>query len=323
MKRLFSAFCFYLLFYFFNYLLVQIGVCLPLCLYLLQINDQLALWITMMMLITCIITQVFKRFVWRPRPWMLGRVQVISKTKTSAFPSRAVTISFVFGFIIALAINYSEGPRFDWHSDMIYLPLLFSVVSGIARIVLGAHYFSDCFFGVIAGATIVYISILLVPIHKGIITACPSCTTTVLSDSCYTSRKYAITATTLLSMANWKAFSLALTWIVAFCLFCIFDPLGFWSKSFQTLGTLLPCLLFHVTFLCPNHLGTVTSLGPRNPDGYKQFFVYALAASLIAFCMVFGIKVANKLYWPVRFVLLISYVVCVFFIIGFTRMLYA
>ncbi|GJD06682.1 hypothetical protein Gasu2_10840 [Galdieria sulphuraria] len=47
-------------------------------------------------------TQLFKRFLWRPRPWMLDEtVFVWKRDKTSSFPSRGVVCSVVFCFVLS------------------------------------------------------------------------------------------------------------------------------------------------------------------------------------------------------------------------------
>uniref|UniRef100_A0A7S0ZLG7 Phosphatidic acid phosphatase type 2/haloperoxidase domain-containing protein n=1 Tax=Timspurckia oligopyrenoides TaxID=708627 RepID=A0A7S0ZLG7_9RHOD len=98
----------------------------------------------------CLCSQVPKRWIFRPRPWMVGRGIGVRFDKTSSFPSRAAACAIVFPLMIFDALNVEYDIVASRGAVM--LTLLLTVLSaGFARINVGAHYPSDIVGGVFLG----------------------------------------------------------------------------------------------------------------------------------------------------------------------------
>lgn len=85
---------------------------------------------------TCILGQIPKRIWFRNRPWRLVSKFKRSEDLSSSFPSRS---SLMAGSILfSNILYYHSGPMALIWSFWVYL------ATAISRIVLGAHFFSDC-----------------------------------------------------------------------------------------------------------------------------------------------------------------------------------
>ena len=94
-----------------------------------------------------VVSQIAKRFVWRSRPWMVARAKLVMRTKTSSFPSRAVTCSVCY-VVIFYVVAWNEmfaGLTFQWW--MCFILPISVLLSSFSRVQLGVHYPSDCLFG--------------------------------------------------------------------------------------------------------------------------------------------------------------------------------
>ena len=75
---------------------IEIGLSIPFLLLSLQFDVQAIICLYVMLLFS-ISTQLFKRFVWRNRPFVVDRAELRSKElKTSSFPSRAVVGGVIY-----------------------------------------------------------------------------------------------------------------------------------------------------------------------------------------------------------------------------------
>ena len=76
---------------------IEFGLSIPVLLLSLQQYDREAIAALYVMLSMAFLTQIFKRFVWRDRPFAVGRaIALHSELKTSSFPSRAVVGGVVY-----------------------------------------------------------------------------------------------------------------------------------------------------------------------------------------------------------------------------------
>lgn len=100
-----------------------------------------------------VLSQIPKRFVWRPRPWMVFRAEGVRKDKTSSFPSRAAACSVVFPLLILAAYKEIVGREARWWAAGLFLMVsIFS--TGFARVNVGAHYPSDILGGLVMGLVV-------------------------------------------------------------------------------------------------------------------------------------------------------------------------
>ena len=220
---------------------IEFGLVLPFSLYLVGADD-LADLSTFLLLALSVISQVPKRFIWRARPWMVKRAIRVRKDKTSSFPSRAVTCAVVYGALLAVAISSSSSSPFP-----LILPIcgLFAALAAAARVIVGAHYPSDCVVGLVAGVVITSIGWGM---YAGEVGVCGACTS-ALDGGCYDRTSHPISASNI--PLNWlvPALGVAVSSVVLALLAC--PPLYFWTKSSYVLGVLVPCIVFRLSFLCP------------------------------------------------------------------------
>lgn len=147
---------------------IEFGLSIPVLLLSLQQYDREAIAALYVMLSMAFLTQIFKRFVWRDRPFAVGRaIALHSELKTSSFPSRAVVGGVVYAsFVGALLSPYRDalpwGPS-TWLSWLLVAGL--AIGSSWSRIVLGVHYPSDCLCGAALGLVIFVIGVSGARLH--------------------------------------------------------------------------------------------------------------------------------------------------------------
>ena len=117
-----------------------------------------------------------KRFLFRPRPYMVARARGFSKDPTTSFPSRAVTCGTVYATLIGFSVINRNSDmdsllqEFNWLLLLVVLAVTGS--TAWARIYLGAHYPSDCIFSIPQSFLIMLVAISLFYFEKAI---CGSC----------------------------------------------------------------------------------------------------------------------------------------------------
>lgn len=117
----------------------------------------------LMLLTLSVFSQIPKRFVWRPRPWMVNRAKKVRADLTSSFPSRAAACALVFPLLIMDGLQREFGivtPN-KVAVPVVALCILFT---GFARINVGAHYPSDILGGIVLGVAVWYSGKFLVTI---------------------------------------------------------------------------------------------------------------------------------------------------------------
>lgn len=111
---------------------------------------------TSVLLVLAICSQIPKKFIWRPRPWMSGRGKGFRKDKTSSFPSRAVVCGVVFAWLAVSCVAVEQvGSSGSLPVNMSWFAVVvLGALASISRVCVGAHYPSDCLCGFILGVAI-------------------------------------------------------------------------------------------------------------------------------------------------------------------------
>jgi len=210
--------------------------------------DHLSRWFIISGIITAIIAQFPKRFLFRKRPYMEKRALQIGKDDTSSFPSRAVVCGVVYSFAAVYAYNAHHGTV---DSGSIYQFIVFPILGGLAasfsRIHLGVHYPSDCVCGLILGYMIALSSLAIS--HLPNIFGCPSCG----DGSCYVGLGLkAMTAKTF-ELQNIHLAFLVIIITGLLQIFSNWPPLKFWDKSAPIFGTFCACISVEIMLACPKY----------------------------------------------------------------------
>jgi len=253
---------------------IELGIASPLVLFILG-YDGLATEFVYLALLTALISQIPKRFVWRFRPYMVNRAKMVKKDKTSSLPSRAVTCATVYSFAVIWGYMYKNMPDdgsipFEW-----WMPLLFLfaiLISSFARINLGAHYPSDCVAGIIQGTIVCLIGTAF---WKGDTVGCSSCR----DRRCYSQSPDSTLTLQSLDHINILMVLLVFGFSLLIPLVSVVKPIDFWSKCDRVYGMLFPGIAFQLLFLCPNSTNEGFSLSPPpRPEWYDFLFAIAVAA---------------------------------------------
>lgn len=226
---------------------IEIAFAVPFILFALGI-DGLATEAMYMAAVTGLLSQVPKRFLWRWRPWMLGRADTRKRTTTSSFPSRAVACSVVYSFCVCYAA-WSYGFGNTLYLAWLWMPALIvfsGLLSSWARVYLGVHYPSDCLVGALLGVAICGAGLLLLLAD---VLGCTSCR----EGECYAdlTAPNRITPVNMSAVGWWPLILSAAAAVLATILFMM-PPVQFWEKCERAFGLLAPCFVFQLAFLCPN-----------------------------------------------------------------------
>ena len=112
-------------------MVLQCGVVSPFILYIFGWDD-VATELTYLILVTAFCSQIPKRFVWRYRPYVVGRADGRRLDRTSSFPSRAVTCGVVYAYAVCRAVAHREGIEgFQWYMPVVMA--LFGLLAAFAR----------------------------------------------------------------------------------------------------------------------------------------------------------------------------------------------
>lgn len=223
---------------------IEVSLITPPTLYALG-YDRAAGLCASVLLVLGVVSQVPKKFIFRPRPWMVNRAVPIRKDKTSSFPSRAVVCAVVFSWLVATCaalegiISSPIRPFFLW-------PMIVCVaaLTAFARINVGAHYPSDTVLGFILGCVVVKIGNLLELFWRS------NCDpdSSYLVDSVVSSVSSApSTSAYLFAMMTSRPFLFVTT--VSY-LMTLVSIQGFWVKCSYVYGLIMSSTAFRATYLC-------------------------------------------------------------------------
>jgi len=206
--------------------------------------DSAATVMTNVLLVLSLISQVPKRFLWRPRPWMLRRAKGVRKDPTSSFPSRGVTCAVVFPVMILFALEQELAREF---SLLLYVfaVLLTVTFTTFARINVGAHYPSDVLGGLVLGTVVLTVSFMTLRLWS--VLGCMSSAVRYPVASGFQLRRETFWA--LVSAKQLLACTL-ISFMVA--LVSGISPIRFWLKNNYVYGLLLSSLTFRFVFVCPS-----------------------------------------------------------------------
>jgi len=262
---------------------IELGIAVPFVLFFMG-QDGIATEFVYLAFIAALISQIPKRFVWRFRPYMVNRANLVKKDQTSSFPSRAVTCATVYSFAIIWAYTYINTPDdgdviFRWWMPVL---IIFAILlSSFARINLGVHYPTDCVAGVLQGILICTIGTAL---WKTDILGCESCH----KQKCYAgSPGAAITISSGFAKLNWWLAVVVFGICVGIPIISVMKPIDFWNKCDRVYGMLLPCVAFQVLFLCPSSTREGYAL---NPPHFPSWYSFILGPCLAAGATIIGQK---------------------------------
>ncbi|KAF0979460.1 hypothetical protein FDP41_001803 [Naegleria fowleri] len=302
---------------------IEIGILAPVVLYILGI-DNFASYVMWVILTLSMLSQLPKRFMFRVRPYLASRAKCIAKDKTSSFPSRAVTCSVVYAFLVCYFIRcVTSGESM---SDVIFwiwcIPCCFlsAIAASAARIYLGVHYPSDCLFGALQGLVSIILGTICYLIHLSV---CATCAGNADSKTywnglmpCYAPLEESVNLITVigrsnLSHVNWYLFCILSIGSLLLGILFVTKPIQFYTKFHHVFSMLAPCLTFQYCFLCPtlslNGIATI----PK-PSLFSPWFSYLYAAIVGIVFTAAGMK-APKKYSLIAFPILYILVFCALF----------
>jgi membrane-associated phospholipid phosphatase len=110
---------------------------------------------TSILIVLALASQIPKKFIWRQRPWMAGRAKAHRRDSTSSFPSRAVVCGVVFAWLALASVAVETSGAEAMPVNLVWLAVVFSAsAASLSRVVVGAHYPSDCVCGFLLGVLI-------------------------------------------------------------------------------------------------------------------------------------------------------------------------
>lgn len=203
--------------------------------------DQAAGLCGSVLLVLGIVSQVPKKFIFRPRPWMVSRALPVRRDKTSSFPSRAVVCAVVFSWLIA----WSAAREGILAAPLPTLPLWVAILcvaalTAFARINVGAHYPSDTVLGFLLGCVVVRIGTRLEDAWRA---ACDPSVAYSTADHVTSISRTALLVQLVLS----RGF---LVVTVLSYLMTLVSIQGFWVKCSYVYGLLMSSAAFRATYLC-------------------------------------------------------------------------
>lgn len=138
---------------------IEISLVFPTTLFALGYDSAAGLCTSVLFMLS-FISQIPKKFIFRPRPWMVKRARPIRRDKTSSFPSRAVVCAVIFSWLMAQslaregAVSTPVNPIILW-----FAILIVAALTAFARINVGAHYPSDTIFGFLLGCAVLKVGL--------------------------------------------------------------------------------------------------------------------------------------------------------------------
>lgn len=234
---------------------IEIGLSIPFLLLSLQFDVQAIICLYVMLLFS-ISTQLFKRFVWRNRPFVVDRAELRSKElKTSSFPSRAVVGGVIYAALGSFFLESRSGD-FYWGirrwQEYLFCGFIAAITS-YARIYLGVHFPSDCIAGCFLGFFIFECGIGLASAQW------TNCDCRHLDDDHEDGYQDAK------DEGIWIVLTIGCLISVVLFAVMICPPITFWNKGTHAFALLLPTLVFLLAFRCP-----ALTMNNKMPWGMKH-----------------------------------------------------
>lgn len=256
---------------------VEFVVAWPFCL-LLTGYDSAGLLALHVSFLLALITQIPKRFLWRARPWVVGRARGLRRNTTSAFPSRAVSCAVCASFMLCAGWFLERGRQFSvWYPVLVLLATLWTSYS---RVHCGDHYPSDCLFGALQGLLIVALGVLSYLAGAAV---CGTCAGRNAPCHVQADSEQALTGLGQISMLG--LFCIVFIDLAAYFI-SVSKPIEFWEKSHGVFGMLLPCYGLQLLALCGARHSAVPP--PRN----RPAWIFVLAA--VQACLAAALGMSTK-----------------------------
>ncbi|PXF40387.1 hypothetical protein BWQ96_09905 [Gracilariopsis chorda] len=260
---------------------IEVSLVTPPALYALGYDSAAGLCASVL-LVLGIISQVPKKFIFRPRPWMVGRALPIRQDRTSSFPSRAVVCAVVFSWLIAQSLHL-EGLLVHPLTRLKLWSCILAVASltAFARINVGAHYPSDTILGFILGLFVITVGSRLETQlwHR----TCPI--------------RYAQTAPTVhwaQALAPPARRTIFVMTLLAYTMTLI-SIQGFWVKCSYVYGLLMASTTFRATYLCAHAFDALQNIAAlRQIDDHGSFRDHVRAVATFVVLLVFGMLTRSK-----------------------------
>ncbi|CAN8076583.1 unnamed protein product [Agarophyton chilense] len=253
---------------------IEVSLVAPPTLYALG-YDMAAGLCSSVLLVLGIVSQVPKKFIFRPRPWMVGRALPIRQDRTSSFPSRAVVCAVVFSWLMAQSLHLEGLLPHPLNPLKLWLAILAAAsLTAFARINVGAHYPSDTILGFVLGVFVITCGSRLERRvwHR----ACP------LSAAYATPHTASFTSYTQLPAATPPRIMAAMT-LLAYAMTFV-SVQGFWVKCSYVYGLLMACATFRASYLCPHEHARFAHL-MENGSARQHLGALATFATLLLFGM--------------------------------------
>lgn len=274
----------------------------PGILYALGGRDEAAGLCASMLLVLAVVSQIPKKFIWRPRPWMAGRAKPHRRDSTSSFPSRAVVCGVVFTWLLcaSIAVMDVDSQAVPRLSTFAFVALAASIAS-VARVACGAHYPSDCICGFFLGVAVLKLGGRVEVLWLGagsasLASSAPNASGLSLSSGPFVllhpqvelsagAEAQANVISSFADLPNKTPFLRMLGCILVSYALTLASIAGFWVKCSYVYGLLLSACTFRFVFLSPAATGVAVASGrPPASDGELALRIFAFS-SLLAFGM--------------------------------------
>lgn len=233
-----------------------------------------------LLLVLGIISQIPKKFIFRARPWMVGRALPIRRDKTSSFPSRAVVCAVVFSWLIAQGLDLEGFLPWQPSPVRLWAGIVFvASLAAFARVNVGAHYPSDTLLGFVLGCVIIKVGVRFEQFWQWV--------------GCAVDAAYPISSEFLMDsrdgvmrQASWR--SLGFVTLIS-SIMTLLSIQGFWVKCSYVYGLLMSSAAFRATFVCCGRAGAgVAGVGRVMDHGGIMEHVHATAmfTTLLLFGMI-------------------------------------
>lgn len=259
---------------------IEASLFLPPCLFALGYDAAGGL-LTSVLLVLAIVSQIPKRFLFRARPWMVGRAVPVRRNKTSSFPSRAVVCAVVFSWLIARSLELEGLLSQSSSAVRLWIGILMvSICVAAARVNVGAHYPSDTVLGFVLGCLIVNVGARLESTWQGL--------------GCSVAVKYAneVDDSFLAYGRQWSFRNLSVVTIISYVMTLV-SIQGFWVKCSYVYGLLMASTAFRASFLCVKQTDGGHAAAVARVVQHGSLLNHVQAAATFGTLLFFGMRTAK------------------------------
>lgn len=270
---------------------IEVSLIAPPTLYALG-YDRAAGLCASVLLVLGIVSQVPKKFVFRPRPWMVHRAIPIRQDKTSSFPSRAVVCAVVFSWLIAASLALEEVISAPLPAYLLWPVIIcIAVLTAFARINVGAHYPSDTMLGFLLGCVVVKIGNKLEHFWRSV---CDPGASYYSEPFQYAVSRTPSVFSIVMNLVTARPFLLVT--IVSYAMTLV-SIQGFWVKCSYVYGLIMSSMAFRATFLCvpqPRRFASLAHSGIFRVLAHGSLSQHVQAAIPFAMLLIVGMLFRGK-----------------------------